>query len=83
MKNSIIERTLLEANYMIKTKKTIREIAKKFNVSKSTVHKDLKERLKEIDINKHREVSEILKEHLEIRHHRGGEATRKKYNKLK
>lgn len=83
MRNNIIERTLLEANYMIKTKKTIREIAKKFNVSKSTVHKDLKDRLKEIDINKYKEVNKILKEHLEIRHHRGGEATRIKYAKLK
>ena len=44
-------RVIEEANYIIKTKETVREIANKFKVSKSTVHKDLSERLKKIDKN--------------------------------
>ena len=81
--NSIIKsRVLNEANYMIDTKKTIREIAKVFKVSKSTVHKDLHERLIEIDNNLYLEIDRILKYHIDIRHIRGGESTKKKYKKL-
>jgi len=57
-------------------------IAKDFGVSKSTVHKDLTERLPEINATLAKEVKEILDYHKSIRHLRGGEATRKKY-KLK
>ena len=67
---------------MIDTKKTIREIAKVFNVSKSTVHIDLNRRLKNINSNIYDEVKKILNYHLEIRHIRGGESTRKKYENL-
>ena len=67
---------------MIYTKKTIREIAKVFNVSKSTVHIDLNGRLKNINSNIYDEVKKILNYHLEIRHIRGGESTRKKYENL-
>ena len=81
MKGSIKKRVLLEANYIIKTKETIREIAKKFNVSKSTVHKDLQERLKECDLNIYNSVNQILKFHTCIRHIRGGESLKKKYLK--
>lgn len=73
------ERIKKEASYMIKTKETVREIAKKFKVSKSTVHKDLHERLKMIDFMLYEEVKEILNYHKEIRHLRGGESTRQKY----
>lgn len=79
MKSVIVNRVLEEATYIIDTKKTLREIAKVFGVSKSTVHKDLKDRLKEIDISLHKEVLSILSLHKEIRHLRGGESTRKKY----
>ena len=51
MNKNIINRTLKESEYILKTKKTIREIAKVFGVSKSTVHKDLSNRLLEIDVN--------------------------------
>ena len=61
---------------------TIREVATYFNVSKSTVHKDLHERLKKIDKIKYLEVDKILKYHLNIRHIRGGESTKKKYQNL-
>ena len=49
MTKKIVERVLQESDHMIKTKQTIRQIAKIFNVSKSTVHKDLQERLIQID----------------------------------
>ena len=77
----INERVKEEANYILKTGYTIREIAKIFNVSKSTVHKDLNERLYKIDMNKYEKVKEILDYHTNIRHIRGGESTRKKYMK--
>ena len=81
MNSLIIRRVIDEANYMLDTKKTIREIAKIFNVSKSTVHKDLHERLIDIDYNLFKEIDGILKYHIDIRHIRGGESTKKKYKK--
>ena len=81
MENLIHARALEEANFIIDTGKTVREIANIFRVSKSTVHKDLHERLLKIDKNKYYEVSEILKYHIEVRHIRGGESTKNKYNK--
>ena len=80
--NNISKRVIDEAEYMIDTKKTIREIAQVFNVSKSTVHIDLNKRLKYINSNTYNEVKKILNYHLKIRHIRGGESTRKKYEKL-
>lgn len=80
--NYINERVIKEADFIIKTGYTIREVAKQFNVSKSTVHKDLHERLKKIDNQKYLEVDKILKYHLNIRHIRGGESTKKKYLNL-
>ncbi len=77
----IQERVLKEANYMIETEKTVREIATFFQVSKSTVHKDLHERLKKIDQLIYQKVDKIMKYHLNIRHIRGGESTKKKYLK--
>lgn len=75
------DRIKREASYILETKDTVREIAKKFKVSKSTVHKDLHERLKLIDFDLFEKVDEILKYHKEIRHLRGGESTRQKYLK--
>lgn len=80
--DKISKRILEEANYMIDTKQTLREIAKIFKVSKSTVHKDLQERLIKLDKNLSEEVKNILQYHIEIRHIRGGESTKKKYLKL-
>lgn len=77
----ITDRVLKEADYMIETEKTIREIAKKFKISKSTVHKDLHERLQNIDLKRYEKVDAILKFHTLIRHVRGGESTKKKYAK--
>ena len=82
MENLIHARVLEEYNFIIDTGKTVREIANIFRVSKSTVHKDLHERLLKIDKNKYNEVSEILKYHIEVRHIRGGESTKNKYKKI-
>lgn len=79
MNKKIKERVLEECEYILNSNDTIREIAKKFHVSKSTVHQDLSKRLKKIDALKYKQVLDILKYHLDIRHLRGGEATKQKY----
>ena len=80
--DKIEKRVLEEAEYMIKTKQTIRELSKIFKVSKSTVHKDLHERLIKIDKDLSEKVDKILKYHIDIRHIRGGESTKRKYLKM-
>ncbi|MFC7319336.1 MULTISPECIES: sporulation transcriptional regulator SpoIIID [Halobacillus] len=82
MHDYIKERTIKTGEYIIETKKTVRVIAKEFGVSKSTVHKDLTERLPEINAPLAKEVKKILDHHKEIRHLRGGEATRMKYRTI-
>lgn len=81
MKSDILKRVLDETFHIISTEDTIREIAKLYNVSKSTVHKDLNERLQNIDLDLHKRVALILKYHIDIRHLRGGESTKRKYLK--
>lgn len=83
MNNKIYKRIFNEANYILETNKTIRETAKFMKVSKSTVHKDLHERLFYIDEIKYNKVDRILKNHIEIRHINGGNATKKKYEKIR
>lgn len=78
----ISERVNKVADYIIKSNKTVREISKVFNVSKSTIHKDLRDRLKKIDKDKFEKVDRILKYHISIRHLNGGESTRKKYQNV-
>lgn len=75
----IKERTLRIGNHVVETRNTVRMIAKEFGISKSTVHKDLTERLPEINPELANEVKTILEYHKSIRHIRGGEATKKKY----
>lgn len=77
----IKERTIKIGKYIVETRKTVRVIAKEFGVSKSTVHKDLTERLPELNPELANEVKEILDYHKSIRHLRGGEATKQKYRK--
>lgn len=76
MNEYIIKRVISIANHIINTKDTIRETANKYNISKSTVHKDIQERLKKIDNIKYQSVKQIMDEHIEIRHIKGGESTR-------
>src|SRR5690554_2747636 len=77
----IKERTIKIGKYIVETRKTVRVIAKEFGVSKSTVHKDLTERLPEINPELANEVKRILDYHKSVRHIRGGEATKLKYKK--
>jgi putative DeoR family transcriptional regulator (stage III sporulation protein D) len=77
----IKERTLKLGEYIVETRNTVRTIAREFGVSKSTVHKDLTERLPEINVELANQVKEILEYHKSIRHLRGGEATKLKYNR--
>ena len=79
----IEERAVKLAQYIIDSKDTVRGAAKKFGVSKSTVHKDVSERLKKINPGLAKEVREILEENKAERHIRGGMATKLKYSHLK
>ena len=79
MNTQIMKRVIEESDYIIKTNKTVREIANIFKVSKSTVHKDLSDRLLEINKDKYKKVTKILQYHTDIRHIRGGEATKLKF----
>jgi len=83
MKKEIIDRVLNVSNYIIDTKNTIRKTANVFKVSKSTIHKDISDRLIDIDYNKYLVIESILKNHIETRHILGGESTKLKYEKLK
>ena len=83
MKNDSIEkRVVLLAQYIIDSKDTVRGAAKKFGVSKSTVHKDVSERLREVSPSLYEEVRKVLDENKAERHIRGGMATKLKYKKL-
>ncbi len=79
---SIEERAIELAHYIIDSKDTVRGAAKKFGVSKSTVHKDVSERLKKINPSLANEVRKILDENKAERHIRGGMATKLKYSTL-
>ena len=79
MKDYIEERVLEVANYIIDSKATIRKTAKAFGVSKSTIHKDMTERLPKININIAKEAKFILDLNKAERHIRGGRATKMKY----
>ena len=78
-RNLIEERTIELAEYIIDSKCTVREAARKFGISKSTVHKDVTERLCEINGGLASEVRKILTANKQERHIRGGFATREKY----
>jgi len=77
------ERSEILAKYVIETGATVRACALRFGISKSTVHKDLSQKLKYINRGMYEEVKEILEKNKSERHIRGGEATRKKYLKKK
>ena len=79
MRDYIEERAIEIANYIIQEKATIRQTAKKFGVSKSTVHKDVTERLFQINPSLAYEARKVLDTNKSERHIRGGLATREKY----
>ncbi|HHW30871.1 MAG TPA: sporulation transcriptional regulator SpoIIID [Clostridiaceae bacterium] len=81
MKSYIEERALELAEYIVEKKTTVRAAAKKFGISKSTVHKDVTERLVKINPEMADKVRLVLEENKAERHIRGGEATKAKYQR--
>lgn len=81
MRKQIDERARKLGLFMIENNSTVRAAAAHFCVSKSTVHKDLTERLQEIDIDLYERVRDILEQNKAERHIRGGMATKLKYQK--
>ena len=79
MKDYIEERAVEIASYIIETKATVRKKKKKFGISKSTVHKDITERLLQINPSLAAQARKVLDINKSERHIRGGLATREKY----
>ena len=79
MKDGIEERTIEIAQYIVDHGATIRSAAYAFGLSKSTVHKDMEERLKNLHPSLYGQVRRVLSHNKAVRHLRGGEATRRKY----
>ena len=79
MKKYIEERAVEVANYIIENNATVRQAAKQFGISKSTVHKDCAERLAQVNPNLANEVRKVLDVNKAERHIRGGLATKEKY----
>lgn len=79
MKDYIEERAIQIANYIIENNATVRQTAKEFGISKSTVHKDVTDRLMQINPALAKEARKVLDVNKSERHIRGGLATREKY----
>lgn len=82
MKDYIEERVLLIAQYIIDNNATVRQAAKHFGISKSTVHKDCAERLLQVNPTLAGDVRKVLNVNKAERHIRGGLATREKYQHI-
>lgn len=83
MQDYIRKRVLDVCNYMLDTEATVRQTAQIFSVSKSTIHKDLTERLPSINKDLAAKAKVVLEQNKAERHLRGGEATKRKYAKAK
>ena len=83
MKGLPEERAITLGNYIIEHDATVRQAAKEFNISKSTVHKDVSERLKAISPQLYQQVKQVLEKNKSERHIRGGMAPKSKYERLK
>ena len=83
MKEYIERRAMEFASYIIANKSTVRDAAKIFGISKSTVHKDIADRLPKINKSLSEQVRKVLDDNKSTRHIRGGMATREKYLKMK
>lgn len=81
MKGLPEDRAISFAGYIIETGATVRETAKEFHISKSTVHKDVTERLPKINSRLYKQVKDVLEKNKQERHIRGGMATKRKYAK--
>lgn len=83
MKGLPEERAVQLAQYIIEQDTTVRQAAKRFGVSKSTVHKDVTQRLKQLSPTLHQQVKEVLERNKQERHIRGGMATKEKYQNIR
>lgn len=83
MKGIVEERAVELGTYIVEHGATVRQTAKQFDVSKSTVHKDVSERLLKLNPQLYREVKGVLEHNKAQRHIRGGMATREKYQHQK
>lgn len=83
MTEFVEERCIEIARYIIKTNATVRQAASMFGISKSTVHIDVTKRLGDINPLLAKDVNKVLQSNKAIRHIRGGEATKEKYNQLR
>lgn len=82
MKGAVEERAIVLGEYILENKTTVRAAARRFHISKSTVHKDVSDRLKSVNPSLYGQVREILEDNKAQRHIRGGLATREKYRQL-
>ena len=82
MKEKVRSRATAVGNYIVNFNATVRKAAQKFGISKSTVHKDVSERLKKLNPNLYESVRNILKINKSQRHIRGGSATKKKFKNI-
>lgn len=73
------ERCVILASYLVENQSTVRAVAAKFGISKSTVHKDITQILKKVNPSLYYEVQAVLEKNKNERHIRGGEATKNKY----
>lgn len=83
MKDIVEERASMLGEYIVENKATVRAAAKVFGISKSTVHMDVAQRLKNVDPSLYGQVREVLEVNKAQRHIRGGLATKEKYLNLK
>ena len=83
LREYIEERAMESARYIVKNKATVRQAAKVFGISKSTVHKDVTERLEVINLGLAGEIRKVLDVNKAERHLRGGMATREKYSHMR
>lgn len=82
VKEQPTQRAVMLGQYIIENRATVRSAAKKFGISKSTVHKDVSERLKKENPLLYKEVKNILEINKQERHIRGGLATKRKYSEI-
>lgn len=82
MRQSVEDRAAMLGEYIIENNATVRGAAQKFGISKSTVHKDVSQRLRTLNPSLYRQVRTVLDTNKSERHIRGGLATRKKYLRL-
>ena len=83
MREDIENRCVSLAKYIVRTGATVRQAAGEFGMSKSSVHKDMHDRLRQIHPGLYAEVRDVLEYHHAVRHLRGGEATRERWKNIR